>query len=273
MSENIETKWKDIEISETLTWFEEILDNSIDSMTTVVRKLLESEDEISKLKCIKCITDWNSCSDLPWIVSKLVDIILKQKKSSQETILQLEEEKTKAIKLNKELISKNEELQKDKLTWLGNRYKFEQDFQKLLQEDLIVSIWVLDIDDFKKINDTYWHSVWDKVLEYFAKFLNSKWNLEKMNFYRFWGEEFVITYKGEKRVLCLELKKMLLELHKLVVFSKVNKNLKIKFTFSGWVSQYQDWKTFDNLFEEADDLLYIVKKSGKNNVISKEDIK
>lgn len=89
-----------------------------------------------------------------------------------------------------------EESYKDALTWLWNRKALLWLFQELtirtdrwhLQES---SILLMDIDDFKSVNDKYWHDIWDAVIKMIAKLiLKTKRSLDY--WIRLWGEEFVM---------------------------------------------------------------------------------
>lgn len=82
----------------------------------------------------------------------------------------------------------------DELTNLPNRRQFNNDFNELKKKDSESKFGVLfmDIDDFKKINDSFGHSVGDLFLVAFANRLRSLIN-NRVNIYRLHGDEFVIT--------------------------------------------------------------------------------
>lgn len=89
-----------------------------------------------------------------------------------------------------------EKLQRDQLTWLFNRHRYQKDFNTLLnwllKEKRHFSCVVIDIDKFKLINDNYNHLVWDTVLRYLAIFLVKEFWENWI--YRFWWEEFLILF-------------------------------------------------------------------------------
>ncbi len=91
----------------------------------------------------------------------------------------------------------------DHLTWLLNRQAWEEIFKQRLSDvirwNTNVSIAYMDIDFFKKINDTYWHPVWDTVLKKVSEIINvayTEWPISHIrrwsdDFARIWWEEFM----------------------------------------------------------------------------------
>lgn len=95
-----------------------------------------------------------------------------------------------------------EQANTDKLTWLLNRnaldkyiYEWKNPFDRKLSYPK--AICMLDIDHFKKFNDTFWHNVWDKVLRHVAD-LCKQYFWEDNKVYRFWWEEMTFIIHEEK---------------------------------------------------------------------------
>lgn len=124
-----------------------------------------------------------------------------------------------------------------------------------------LTIAMLDIDDFKKVNDTYGHLVGDEVLKIFATVLK-----ESVRSYdivgRFGGEEFIIIFK---RTGVEEVSEIISRIRKRL--QKVIPIHNIRLQFSCGISEFKD-ETVDELIESADKKLYYVKKHGKNSFIS-----
>lgn len=132
-------------------------------------------------------------------------------------------------------------------------------------EDIILCL--MDIDDFKQINDTFGHHVGDLVLEKvvnsFKSFLGTTDDI-----CRFGGDEFLIAIRsndvGEIRNKMDQYASYLR--NNLVV----DDNICLDITFSIGVTKYNHEENFDTNFDMVDSAMYYCKKNGKNGVVSKE---
>ncbi|GAV21723.1 diguanylate cyclase [Carboxydothermus pertinax] len=182
------------------------------------------------------------------------------------TRLKLFEEKLKREKKKAERLAKY-----DFLTGIYNRRSFfervkiEMARSKRYQEK--VAIIITDIDNFKKINDTYGHKAGDEVLKDFAKILRRM--CREYDFVaRFGGEEFVLflnNVEEENAVKIAERIRNKIEKHS---FYLSEKNIEIKLTASFGVAylKSEDEYNVDEVLQRADKALYLAKKSGKNKV-------
>lgn len=157
----------------------------------------------------------------------------------------------------------------DSLTDLPNRRLFE----KLIEQELASMhrhghesvVIMLDIDDFKSINDTYGHPVGDEILRQLAHLLNS--NIRKYDTVcRFGGEEFIIlmpkTSLEGGAVFAERLRKLIME-EKFIVGSIT---LQITCSFGVSLLSVNDGQDSENYYFLADKSLYVAKHSGKNRV-------
>ena len=153
----------------------------------------------------------------------------------------------------------------DPLTKVLNRRKFDEmaqfEFDKAKRYKRPLSFIIIDIDDFKKINDKYGHQVGDKVLIAVADEI--KKNIRKTDiFARFGGEEFVILapetdIAGAKRLAE--------KLRKIIENMSVEPVKRITASFGATEVKESD-KSIDDLYRRADKALYDAKDSGKNIV-------
>jgi diguanylate cyclase (GGDEF)-like protein len=156
----------------------------------------------------------------------------------------------------------------DELTGVKNRRAFqERATEELIRSrryNHIVSIAVLDIDFFKKVNDSYGHASGDYVLKIFAEFFSH--NIRDIDlFARIGGEEFIIllpeTDAKDTFIMANRLREMLSK--KVIYLEESNQNITI--TCSIGISQSSS-KNFDldTLMANADEALYKSKSQGRN---------
>ena len=155
----------------------------------------------------------------------------------------------------------------DNLTELYNREFMEEYLNKKILEakryHFPLSIALIDIDFFKKVNDKNGHLIGDCVLKEIGKIMKE--------FFR--GSDVAIRYGGEEFVIILPFSKLKDACKRIEEFRKEIENYifcrkkHIKITISSGVYEMNEKDNLKNLLENADKKLYIAKKSGRNKVI------
>jgi diguanylate cyclase (GGDEF)-like protein len=156
----------------------------------------------------------------------------------------------------------------DALTKLANRacfdYYYEKSLMKYHSKNFELVIVVLDLDDFKRINDTYGHTAGDKTLQVIANTLQK--NIGENAFVaRYGGEEFVLimSHVNEEDV-----KQRLDAIRKQITRLPFKfKNDKVSITISIGATHVTPKDNTHTAFERADEALYKAKAEGKNQVI------
>ncbi len=145
--------------------------------------------------------------------------------------------------------------QTDALTRLPRRDILNQAL--LREHDYLM---ILDIDNFKSVNDTHGHGVGDLALVTFANHL--KTNIRKGDVAIRWGgEEFIVLFKGMD-----DDKMMHRSAARLLERPLHIPELPAPITFSAGVTRIRDYLTVAEAVQLADDLLYHVKQHGKRNI-------
>lgn len=190
-------------------------------------------------------------------------------------ILEYQDNKSKQPikKAKKDIEDKNIELKKlsitDKLTNLYNRRKIEE----LLEIEINRSerfnhpfgLAIVDIDNFKDVNDTYGHQIGDKILIEISSILKN--NLRKTDFVgRFGGEEFVIICPESD----LESVSSLMETFRKKIANYDFTKIKNK-TASFGVTISKKGDDIESILQRADIALYQAKNDGRNKVVVKDD--
>ncbi|MDF2952960.1 MAG: GGDEF domain [Thermodesulfobacterium sp.] len=121
---------------------------------------------------------------------------------------------------------------------------------------------IVDIDNFKKINDDFGHVLGDKVLQKLGKILRSNVKVTD-EVIRYGGEEFlIIAYRCDLKGA----KKLGERLRKRVEKIKVKDLPRVRITVSIGISLYDKNKNVLEVIEQADKAMYEAKKLGKNRV-------
>ena len=157
---------------------------------------------------------------------------------------------------------------RDFLTGLYNRRYFFQNMDEYIHENGNIiepfAVGMIDIDNFKKINDTYGHDMGDRVLSHLANILMSNTNHRDL-ISRFGGEEFCVVLKNINRFSALEIfDRLREEVQRTTIYSDTKEP--IKFTISIGVALYSE-DGLEETLNQADMMLYNAKNSGKNKVL------
>ena len=191
-------------------------------------------------------------------ISMIISIIISQK---IEEIFKIYE------KLNTDKIQAEYEANHDILTGAYNRTFFNKQIkEEILKSQLrqkTMCIAILDIDHFKKINDTYGHQEGDEVLKKFVKFIQSHLR-ENDIFSRWGGEEFVVIFQAKAD----DVKKRLEQIKNNLVNNEKLQS-PVKFTFSAGIAEYTQEDNEDSLIKKADEALYEAKKTRNTIVVYK----
>jgi diguanylate cyclase (GGDEF)-like protein len=162
----------------------------------------------------------------------------------------------------------------DGLTDLYNHKHFQEklneEFQRMKRIPQKFSLMLIDIDHFKKINDTYGHPAGDMVLKNLA--ITLKKTLRGIDIIaRYGGEEFAAVLMGSERSGA---KKMAERLRTTVMNSHfLADEHKLSITLSIGISTYpDDSETKDELISKADQALYFAKENGRNQVCAWKDV-
>lgn len=185
----------------------------------------------------------------PLLLSGIVFDITERKQNEH----QLLEEKERLLKR-----SITDELTKV-FNYRGIIDDLKQAIQDLDYQDNL-SILMLDIDDFKQVNDTYGHIKGDEILKTIATVIQK--NLRKTDSVgRYGGEEFLVVFRNTGRIQAIEISNR--------IRKEVEQTVSIDqkpVTISGGVFEYPGSSLYD-FIHQADINLYEAKKRGKNKIV------
>lgn len=236
------------------------------------KEMNEHSDKFLDIKRIDNIKKVKEVLELQ--VSKIKNVIKEKEEKDNNRLKALTE---KITVLQKDLEKAEFESTTDKLTGAKNRHAFDFHLKKLIDNDGLrwtsFSILIYDIDDFKKINDTYGHLIGDRVIIKSVDIIKSFFH-KKDFIARYGGEEFVIilhaislknaTKKAKSMCKAIEQTGLIIDEKK--------PDEKINFTISIGVSTQRDDDTVLSIMDRADKALYHAKRTGKNKTCNEKDI-
>lgn len=155
----------------------------------------------------------------------------------------------------------------DNLTQLANRNYVESELQKRFEEkkrfEVPFGLLFMDIDHFKRFNDTYGHDVGDDVLKFVAETVTV--NARPFDLFGRWGgEEFIGIIRN---VDATDLGLIADRIRTLVATSYIiHENQPLNVTISIGATMVEANDTIDSIIKRADTLLYKSKQSGRNRV-------
>jgi len=168
------------------------------------------------------------------------------------------------------------ESQIDPLTEVGNRKFFDQEILRAMAEareqNIVLSLLMVDIDHFKKFNDTYGHLIGDQVLRLVARTMIE--NLKGRDIIaRYGGEEFVIVLP---RTCVQDAQRVANQLRDSLATKRIKKRGSNEIlgiiTVSIGAAEYGPGEEVESLIGRADAALYKAKQSGRNKVVCAENL-
>ncbi|MCW7540498.1 diguanylate cyclase [Aquabacterium sp. A7-Y] len=214
----------------------------------------------------------DSLESLAGVVKDLVEETKSVQSRVGETQQRLQSEHAEATGLQERVRELEAELQRlstevstDQLTEIANRrgliQAFETEYARMQRSGRELSVGLLDIDNFKKLNDTLGHQTGDQALKFLAQ--NVKQALRPMDTVaRYGGEEFVVllpeTTAEEACVVLTRLQRTL------TANFFMHEQKQVFVTFSAGVTLYREGERLEETLDRADEALYEAKRTGKN---------
>lgn len=159
---------------------------------------------------------------------------------------------------------------KDTITGLLLRRAFSEHLTAMIAEaqrlKSIFTVCLLDVDHFKKVNDTYGHLAGDRVLAGFGQLLSRRFRVDDLRG-RWGGEEFILAFRREyKDTMHGAINRVLAEFSAMTFHGDAGEEFYV--SFSGGMASYpEDGESVYDLLQTADKRLYVAKKNGRKRII------
>ena len=211
-------------------------------------------------------------------------INIERQKRQQAQALALKTQREANLTLEARVMERTEELQKvndklkavsltDGLTQVANRRRFDEkldeEWTRLIRSEQELSLIIIDIDYFKKVNDTFGHLAGDDCLVAVSNLINNEVKRTEDLLARYGGEEFAVllpTTTSDEAMLIAERIRQAVELSPITTSQDI---APIKLTISlGVATLIPDQNSrCQTLIKFADEALYRAKASGRNRVV------
>ena len=133
-----------------------------------------------------------------------------------------------------------------------------------MMSEILFCLMMIDIDDFKHVNDTYGHECGDEVLQYVAHTIST--GVKKDDYvFRWGGEEILVLLKTDIEKAKAAAERIRNDIAKDPIYYK--NNISVYVTVTIGISSYTSSTSINQMMEDADQKLYHGKQNGKNQVV------
>ncbi|PTQ81224.1 GGDEF domain-containing protein [Nitrosomonas ureae] len=226
-----------------------------------------------RINHINNIDDINQLlADIMQDTQKVRNNVLKYRNDLVFARAEINEAQNQINQLETQLQEMSEQVQEDHLTGALNRRGFDKAFEReitqLARSQGTLCFALLDIDNFKQLNDTHGHHVGDDALKYLVEAVKETVRRDDV-ISRYGGEEFAILLPNSGLKAAISTVARIRRYLTKKFFLHGNNRLLI--TFSAGVAQYQPGESQENLFKRTDEALYFAKRNGKNQIVAAEE--
>ncbi|UCV27629.1 GGDEF domain-containing protein [Ferribacterium limneticum] len=261
-------------LSEARDAIKHMLAGFVDHLADFAEATSDYHDKIES--CAEKISSANDISELETVLGEVMretrTIQINAQRSRDElqsTRQKVQESEARIQELERELETTSDLVRHDQLTGVLNRRGLEETFAKeaarATRHDATLCVALIDIDNFKKLNDSMGHDTGDEALIHLATICRETLRPQD-TVARYGGEEFIIllpeTSLDDGVVALTRLQRELTKKFFL------HANEKVLITFSAGVTQMRPTDNQASLIKRADEAMYEAKRSGKNRVLT-----
>ncbi|MDJ0842257.1 MAG: GGDEF domain-containing protein [Acidobacteriota bacterium] len=250
----------------------EFLEQALDQLEKASRSTgtfsLELEGALESVRTARALTDLKKLSrSLESSGESMLEAASQFQTNLSDIAHVILDQQRKIDELQGELNNERERSLADELTGVYNRRAFDKQLEACISQarrfHSPLCLFIIDMDNFKEINDNHGHQAGDDVLVNFAGLLKASMRDYDLLF-RFGGDEFAVLFPNEG----LDKGKIFSDRIKSFIEKKPYryKDLKFHLSISGGLTELRSEDTREEFFKRADDLLYKAKRTGKARI-------
>lgn len=252
-------------LSQTNNGLKLVVDNTLENINRAEAAATQYSSGLNQSQ-----SQLEKCSDvqeLKTLVGQILSNTQQLSQSSSELRSELSRSTEEIMKLREELEAVKQSARTDSLTGLLNRGSFDQELAGLCRDqNQHFSLALFDLDNFKRLNDTFGHLVGDKVLQYFASVLN-QFRDDIHITARYGGEEMAMLFLHSSLEEAFIIAETIREKFAASRLKRKDSEESIgQVTVSVGISQMQAGDQPHDLIDRADKALYKSKADGRNRV-------
>lgn len=258
------------ELAEVISILRDAAKLSVGTSTDFNSQILASSERLNRISELENIRELRK--RMGEEVTGLRRAVAEKQQKDDEAYSQLT---ARVETLQRKLSEMEVEATLDALTKVGNRRRFDSALRRLVgtanESGSSLALAMIDVDHFKKINDTHGHPVGDRVLLCVAQWL-SRGVRQTDVVCRYGGEEFSILLPGASATEVEgRMKKLLMDIaNSSYEYDVLGRKEKVQFTVSCGLVDLDTNETEELFVKRADEALYEAKKKGRNRVVTRK---
>ena len=243
---------------------QKVIDQASSNISNTCSKAEETNDSFQKKTAL--LENIAESSSIRSVLQEIIQETQSLVVTSQAMQSQLNKANAEMDQLRSELAQVREIALTDGLTGLLNRRAFDETLSDIIQNSGNSSTYlsILDIDHFKRVNDTYGHTIGDNVIKYVAS-LMKKHAHSHHHIARYGGEELAIIMPNTSKPEAINVsEKIRIEMEKSRLKRKTDNTPLGSITVSIGIAELQTGDDAESLIIRADKALYRAKENGRN---------
>lgn len=255
-------------VQNTIDDFKRIIWDFADHLSEDMSSEKNTQTEINRsLSQLREAVESNSVDELRAKSREFIDLYVKiQSSSNERRSKRMDSIKKSLTTIKRQLMEANQTMRRDHLTGAHNRRSYDEQIKRYLQLNELdkepISLVMLDIDHFKKINDNYGHDIGDFILQECVRILHESFSREEDFIARLGGEEFAVILPGCDANASVKIVEKAMATIRKEVF--IHGSHQIRFTVSMGIAQLVPGQDADSWYKRADAALYESKTTGRN---------
>jgi diguanylate cyclase len=263
-----------LELSDAQARLKDMLARFVDRLSDFTESTGEYHDKIEK--CAERVSSAQDITELTDVIAEVMRETRTVQESTRRSRSELEELRTRVHDANSEITRLQVELEQtselirhDPLTGVLNRKGLDEALTRetalARRRGTALCVGLLDIDNFKQINDSHGHQTGDEALQHLVDVVRENVRPQD-SVARYGGEEFVVLLPDT--LLDSAVATMVRLQRALTKRFFLTGQQKLLITFSAGVAEMRDSEAPEEAIDRADKAMYIAKRSGKNRVIA-----